>query len=134
VIFLFSGFIYQAGFLIFSGFWLLYVVHLSINLMFPIRAYHLNRYKHFGKIIFIICVGLLVPSIIVGTTRYHITGFPPTQCSADADVFFYTLILPTIFVMATGVILISLSFMSIRRARVGVSNLSKELLYAMACM
>jgi len=88
--------------------------------VFPIRARILDQHTHRSKIhaaeiIFIICVGLLVPSVIVGTTEYNIANFPPTQCAADSDVHFYTLILPTLLVMATGVILILLSFLSIHK-------------------
>jgi len=91
-----------------------------MKLVFPIHARRLDHHRHRSKIhaaeiILIICVGLLVPSVIVGTTEYNITNFPPTQCAANADIHFYTLTLPTIFLMATGVILILLSFMSIHK-------------------
>ena len=106
--------------MIFSGFWLLFIIHLFLKLVFPIRARNLDHHPHRGKIhaaeiILIVLVGLLVPSIIVGTSKYNIANFPPTQCAGDADVSFYTLILPTIIVMATGVILILLTFTSIQR-------------------
>ncbi|XP_065890192.1 uncharacterized protein [Dysidea avara] len=116
------GFTYQGGILIFSGFWLLFIIHLFLKLVFPIRARNLDHHPHRGKIhaaeiILIVLVGLLVPSIIVGTSKYNIANFPPTQCAGDADVSFYTLILPTIIVMATGVILILLTFTSIQRRK-----------------
>ena len=115
-----TGFVYQAGFLIFSGFWLLFIIHLFIKLVFPIRARNLDNHRHRRKIhvieiVGIVLVGLFIPSVIVGTTKYNIGNFPPTQCSSNADVSFHTLILPTIIVMTTGVILILLSFMSIHR-------------------
>ena len=115
-----TGFGYQAGFLIFSGFWILFVIHLFMKLVFPIHSHNFDKSKyrtrvHVVEVAVVLLIGLLVPSIVVGTSEYKIVNFPPTQCSADVEVTFYTLILPTILVQGAGVILILFTFVSIHR-------------------
>ena len=117
---MFTGFTFQAGFLIFSGFWLLFVAHLFLKLVYPLQLHNFDKYKHRTKIhileiVAVLLIGLLIPSIVVGTSDYGIVNFPPTQCSADVEVTFYTLILPTIFIQGAGMMLILFSFVSIHR-------------------
>ena len=120
LLYLFTGFTFQAGFLIFSGFWLLFVTHLFLKLVYPLQLHNFDKYKHRTKIhileiVAVLLIGLLIPSIVVGTSDYGIVNFPPTQCSADVEVTFYTLILPTIFIQGAGMMLILFSFVSIHR-------------------
>ena len=120
IIRLFAGFTYQAGTLIFSGFWLLFVAHLFLKLVFPLqfRKFDSSKYRtkvHILEIVIVLLLGILIPAIVVGTVEYNIVNFPPTQCSANVEVTFYTLILPTIFIQGTGMMLILFSFVSIHR-------------------
>ena len=119
---MFTGFAYHAGFLIFSGFWLLFIAHLFLKLVFPIQFRNFDTYKHRTKvhaleICIVLVVGTLIPAIVVGTSEHSIVNFPPTQCSADVEVTFYTLILPTILLQFAGVMLILFSFFTIHRVR-----------------
>jgi len=70
---------------------------------------------HALEIIVVLVIGTLIPAIVVGTSEYGIVNFPPTQCSADVEVSFYTLILPTILMQFTGVMLILFTFVSIHK-------------------
>ena len=117
---LFAGFTYQAGILIFSGFWLLFITHLFLKLVFPIhfRRFESSKYRtkvHILEIVIVLLVGILIPAIVVGTVEYNIVNFPPTECAANVEVTFYTLILPTVIIQGTGMFLILFSFISIHR-------------------
>ena len=117
---LFAGFTFQAGILIFSGFWLLFIAHLFLKLVFPLqfRKFETSKYRtkvHILEIVIVVLVGILIPAIVVGTVEYNVVNFPPTQCAANVEVTFYTLILPTILIQGTGIMLILFSFVSIHR-------------------
>lgn len=120
IIRLYAGFTYQAGLLIFSGFWLLFLAHLFLKLVFPIQfhKFDTSRYRtkvHILEIVIVLLIGILIPAIVVGTVEYSIVNFPPTVCAANVEVTFYTLILPTILIQGTGIMFILFSFVSIHR-------------------
>ena len=110
----------QAGFLIFSGFWLLFLAHLFLKLVFPIQFHNFDNYKHrtkvhIAEIVIVFLIGLLFASIVAGTSEYRIINFPPTQCATDVEVSFYTVIFPTVLIQGAGMMFILFSFVSIHR-------------------
>ena len=91
--------------------------------MFPLQFHNFDTYKHRTKIhiieiVIVLLLGILIPAIVVGTVEYSIANFPPTLCSANVEVTFYTLILPTILIQGSGIMLIMFSFVSIHRVSV----------------
>ena len=91
--------------------------------MFPLQFHNFDTYKHRTKIhileiVIVLLLGILIPVIVVATVEYSIANFPPTTCSANVEVTFYTLILPTILIQGSGIMLILFSFISIHRVSV----------------
>ena len=88
--------------------------------MFPFqfRKFDSSRHRtkvHILEIVIVLLIGILIPAIVVGTVEYNIVNFPPTECAANVEVTFYTLILPTILIQGTGIMFILFSFVSIHR-------------------
>ena len=120
IVCLFAGFAYQAGLLIFLGFWLLFNFHLFLKLVFPLQFRNFDTYKHRRKvhileIAVVLIVGILLSSLVVGIADHGIVNFPPTQCSPNVEVTFYTLIFPTLLLQGAGLMLILFSFVSIHQ-------------------
>ena len=94
------GLVIQSGGLIFLGFWLLHLFHIFYSLIYPLRAQNLINSKQHRRIVHLIEVsitiacGLLPSVIIIGTSGYHYSGFPPVCTNQIPNVLFYTLMFP----------------------------------------
>ena len=108
-----------------SIWWIINVLILLWRVFFPIRARALNSTKRLGVLhVTCVLVVLLLPLIptvtpiignaitesqsdqpVPGTLGYGFTMFPPVICSGlDANIAFYTLILPTLLFILVGTI------------------------------
>ena len=81
-------------------FWLIYIVRLLLVLMYPLpssRVYKLIRNRKI-QIMEVACVFIVsvIPNIVlVATSKFHITNYPPISCGASVEITFYGFVIPT---------------------------------------
>ena len=115
------GFILNAAFIAYSGFWLLYVFHLFLRIVDPTKYCIISKPQHAGKIhvievITVLFLAFLVPIINVSALDgYNIGEYPALQCYGTVELFFHALMLPVIIISVIGVSLILITFLYIHR-------------------
>ena len=115
------GFVFDAAIMMFTEFWLLFVFHLFMKIVDPLKSWIINRPEHTTKVYItevtlVIFIGLIVPTItITATDGYRIAIFPPSQCFSDPEIFFHGIMLPTIIMCIIGISLILSTFLHIHR-------------------
>ena len=109
--------------MMFTEFWLLFVFHLFMKIVDPLKSWIINRPEHTTKVYItevtlVILIGLIVPTItITATDGYRIALFPPSQCFSDPEIFFHGIMLTTIIMCIRGISLILSTFLHIHRVR-----------------
>ena len=115
------GFCFGAANLIYTQFWLLYVFHLFMKIVDPLKTWIINKQKyarriHILEVVTVFFFGLLTPIITIATTDgYHMATFPPRACASEADVAFHGILLPIIVMCIVGICLILVTFFHIHR-------------------
>ena len=107
------GFVLHAGVLQIVLYWLLHLIHLFLKFIFPfaIRRFDTKKWKrifHVTELILIILFTVLAPVYIVLGSKYYPYGFPPVLCVPNANLTFYTLVLPIIVMLCLGTSIIVL--------------------------
>jgi len=108
---LFAGFTLSSVLIIYSLFWLIYILRLLLVLIFPLPSSQVYKLIHNRKIqitevacVFIVAV---TPNIIlVATSEFHITNYPPVICGASIEITFYACIIPIMSANFIGLIVI----------------------------
>ena len=104
-----------SGSVVYSYLWTVYVVHLAIKLLYPIKSNMLFKSEHRKKIFFaeVVIVFLIgtIPSILLAAvgSHYHIVTFPPIYCSSDGIPLLVVSVFPNLvagFISHTLVLLI----------------------------
>ena len=98
------GFLISSGITLCSCFWFLYVCHLALRMLFPLKSAKLfnSDYSRAIYIVEILTVLLIatIPSIVsAGLSKYKISTFPPTMCRSDGEFHLYDTVIP---VMSTS--------------------------------
>ena len=115
------GVIVQSGALIFFGFWVFHLFHLLHTLISPLKAQNLlksqwfRRGVHLIEVMVILVCGLLPSIVIVSTSGYQYSGFPPVCTNAIPEVFFYTLIFPISIEATVGLCMLLISLWLLRK-------------------
>ena len=102
---------------LYGYFWLLYICHLTLKILYPLKSASLlsdhKRVVYFAEIL----IGILIATVpsIVNTvlSNYAIIRFPPVQCGNSNGTQFYALILPTMTTVCVTGILMSLTLYKI---------------------
>ena len=94
------GFIIFSVFIMYSLFWLIYIVRLLLVLMYPLpssRVYKLirNRKIQIMEVAFVFTVSVIPSIVLVASSQFHITSYPPISCGANIEITFYGSIIPT---------------------------------------
>jgi len=110
---LFVGFVLSSGILLYSMFLLVYVFHLSLRLLYPVKSRRLDQSEHNGKIhiVEISCVFIVgtVPYLaLAAASKFKIAMFPPLRCVVTEAYTFYGSIVPTIVLACVSMILMLL--------------------------
>ncbi|XP_065896988.1 uncharacterized protein [Dysidea avara] len=105
-----QGFILTSGVTLYCMFLQVYVFHLSLRLLYPVKSHQLDQSEYSGKIhtVEVMCVFIVgtVPYLVLAaTSKFQITVFPPLGCGVSAAYNFYGAIVPTIFLGCTSLIL-----------------------------
>ena len=106
---LYTGFIIFSILTMYSLFWLIYIVHLLLVLIYPLRSSRVYRLLHNKKIqitevacVFIVSV---IPNIVlVATSKFHINSYPPVSCGVNIKLAFYGCVIPTMSINFVGLI------------------------------
>jgi len=117
----FVGLVVQTGALVFFGFWLFHLFRLFHSLLYPFKAQQLmkstrfKRYAHLIEVLIVLGCGFIPSIVIVSTSGYGYSGFPPLCNSQNPAVFFYTLILPIALGSTVGLSMLLFSLWIIRK-------------------
>ena len=115
------GVVVQSGTLIFFGFWIFHLFHLLYSLISPLKAQNLlksrqfRRSVHLIEVLVVLVYGLLPSIVIVSTSGYQYSGFPPVCTNATPEVFFYTLIFPISIEATIGLCMLLISLWLLRK-------------------
>ena len=118
---IYVGAIVQSGALIFFGFWVFHLFHLLHTLVSPLKAQNLlksqrfRRSVHLIEVLVVLVCGLLPSVIIVSTSGYQYSGFPPICTHATPEVLFYTLIFPISIEATIGLCMLLISLWLLRK-------------------
>ena len=119
--FIYVGAIVQSGALIFFGFWVFHLFHLLHTLVSPLKAQNLlksqrfRRSVHLIEVLVVLVCGLLPSVIIVSSSGYQYSGFPPICTHATPEVLFYTLIFPISIEATIGLCMLLISLWLLRK-------------------
>ena len=107
-----------SGFVVYAYFWLLYISHLALNIVYPLKsAKYFNseyiRIIYIVELIFIFVIGTTPSIVSTAFSHYEILFFPPTQCGTTDAIRFYEVILPTMFCVTVCGILMLLTLYKI---------------------
>ena len=107
------GFAFASGTVLYGMFWFLYIFHLSLKLLYPLKSAKLDRSNHSKRIhiieIFVVLIIGTVPYIVfAATSKYEIVRFQPILCGFNTTYLFYATVLPTIGVGSGGLVLMLL--------------------------
>ncbi|XP_065890577.1 uncharacterized protein [Dysidea avara] len=105
-----QGFILTSGVTLYCMFLLVYVFHLSLRLLYPVKSRQLDQSEYSRKIhivefMCVFIVGTVPYLVLAATSKFQITVFPPLRCGVTAAYNFYGVIVPTIFLGCTSLIL-----------------------------
>ena len=139
IICIFAGFIIHAGIMCFFGFWLFHLGHLLFSLACPFKAkkfideYH--RITHIVEVIIAMSLGLLPGAVIIGTSKYQISSFPPDLCvPGNSSVFFYTYSLTVSIGSTIGLGMLFTAFSVLRRVSDSITLNEKNQVIIHVCI
>ena len=118
------GFCLDAAILMYTQFWLLFVFHLFMKVVDPLKTWIINKQEyarriHIIEVMGVLFFGLITPiTTVAATDGYHIGDFPPDQCYSDSKVFFHGILLPNIIMCIIGICLIMTTFFHIHRVSI----------------
>ena len=90
-------------------FWLIYIVHLLLVLIYPLRSSRVYKLIHNKKlqIVEIACVFIVsvIPNIVLlATSQFRIISYPPLSCGVSIKLTFYGCVIPTMSINFVGLI------------------------------
>ena len=107
------GFVWTSGIVVYGFFWVLYVFHLTLRLVYPLKAAKLNNSAYGRKIyalevLIVVVIGTVPYIVFASTSTYQISRFPPVYCSYNTTYHFYGTYIPTLIIGCAGLILMLL--------------------------
>ncbi|XP_065890888.1 uncharacterized protein [Dysidea avara] len=115
----------------YSMFWFVYILHLYLTLIYPLKTSRVNkvltsRVTHVIEVAAVIII-VTTPNIyFLATSQYQIINFPPLFCGAGVDVNFYGIILPTVVINCASLIMMLLVLQKIHGHYKRKSRMSKQ--------
>lgn len=120
-LYIYVGLVIQSGALIIFGFWLFHLFHLFHSLAYPfksenfMKSTHTKRNVHIIEVFITLICGLLPSFVIVGTSGYQYSGYPPYCTFKTPKVFFYTFIFPISIAATIGLCMLLFSLWILRK-------------------
>jgi len=106
--------------------WFLFIFHLFLKVVFPLRSEELLNHHgtkvHIAEILLVLFISMITPIVILATDGFFISTFPPNMCFSDASILFHGVILPSMLIIIVGISLILITVLSVHR----VSGLFSE--------
>ena len=119
MLFITSGVAFQMILMGFCTLWLLFVFHLFVKVVYPVRSQDvLNRHGtkiHIAEILFVLFASMITPIVTLATDGFFISTFPPNQCYSNASILFHGVLLPTMLITIVGISVILLTVLSVHR-------------------
>ena len=113
----------HSGALVWCGFWLCHLCHMFHSLLFPFKAQklmastHFKRSAHLIEVLIVLICGFTPSIMIVNTSGYRYSGFPPACYVDNPEVQFYTLILPVALGSTVGCCILLLSLWILHKVK-----------------
>ena len=94
-------------------FWFLYIFHLALKLLYPLKSAKLDRSEHSKKIhimevVVVLTIGTTPYIVFAATSKYEVVRLPPIFCGYNTTYLFFATVLPTIGVGSGGLLLMLL--------------------------
>ena len=107
------GFVWTSGIFLYGLFWVLYILHLALKLLYPLKSMKLDRSDYSGRIhimeiLTVFVIGTTPYIVFASTSQYEIIIFPPFYCGPNTTYLFYGTVLPTLTIGCFGLILMLL--------------------------
>ena len=112
----------------YTQFWLLFVFHLFMKIVDPLKTWIINKQEYARRIYIIEVVAvfffaLITPiTTVAATDGYHLINFPPRVCASEAKVFFHGILLPSITMCTIGICLILVTFFHVHRVSIHIQR------------
>ena len=100
----------MSGITLYSSFWLLYIFHLTLKLLYPLKSVKLDNSDHSKtihiiEVLTVVLIGTIPYGVFAGTSKYQIIRFPALYCGYNRSYQFYGTVLPTLIIGSVGLIL-----------------------------
>ena len=107
------GLLFSSGIVLYGYFWFLYVCHLAIRMMLPIKSAKLfnsdySRKIYIAEILVAFFIATIPSFVNAGLSNYKISTFPPTLCRSYGNLHFYETVIPIMSTLCVTVILMLL--------------------------
>ena len=107
------GFLISSGLTLCSCFWSLYVCHLALRMLFPLKSAKLfnsdySRAIYIAEILFVLLIATIPSIVSAGLSKYKISSFPPTMCRSSGELHLYDTVIPIMSTLCFTIILMLL--------------------------
>ena len=104
------GFVWTSGIVVYGFFWFLFIFHLALKILSPLKSSKLDNSDHSRRIhtieiVTAMIIGIIPYIVFAGTSKYQFARFPPFYCLYNSTYIFYGTILPTLIPGCVGLIL-----------------------------
>ena len=110
---IYIGFVWTSGIVLYGFFWVLYILHLALKLLYPLKSVKIDRSDysrriHIMEILIIFVIGTTPYIVFASNSQYEVIIFPPFFCGYNTTYLFYGTVLPTLTIGCTGLTLMLL--------------------------
>ena len=104
---------WTSGITLYGLFWDIYILHLAVKLLYPLKSVKLDRSDysrkvHILEILTVFVIGTTPYIVFASTSQYEAVIFPPFYCAYNTIYLFYGTVLPTLIIGCFGLILMLL--------------------------
>ena len=112
------GFLISSGITLCSCFWFLYVCHLALRMLFPLKSAKLfnsdySRAIYIAEILLVLLIATIPSIVSAGLSNYKINTFPPTMCRSYGELHLYDTVIPVMSTSCFSMILMILALYKI---------------------
>lgn len=104
------GFVWTSGITLYGFFWCLFVFHLALKLLYPLKSSKLDnsdfsKKVHVIEILTVFVSGTTPYIVFASTSKYQYARFPPFYCVYNTTYYFYATVLPALAIGCVGLTL-----------------------------
>ena len=107
------GFLISTGTALYGYFWFLYVCHLALRMLFPLKSAKFfnsdySRAIYIAEILLVLLIATIPSIVSAGLSKYKISSFPPTMCRSYGELHLYDTVIPIMSTLCFTIILMLL--------------------------